>query len=80
MFLYLSFMKYLVVFSHVWSFHKWSIEEKIWGWFFDQFRFLFGFMIGCLSGEPDKNKMYDLFNTTIKNLWMTHNVSIVGGS
>jgi hypothetical protein len=26
---YLSFMKYLVVISHVRSFHKWLVEEKI---------------------------------------------------
>lgn len=25
---YLSFMKYLVVISHVWSFHKWSLKKK----------------------------------------------------
>jgi len=33
-----------------------------------------------LSGGPDKNRVYELSNTTVENLWSAHSVSTVGSS
>jgi hypothetical protein len=32
------------------------------------------------SGGPDKNQVYELFNTTTENLWMACSVSTIGCS